>query len=269
MTSSSPSRGVKFDELVRVLSKIEHLEMTPTSTHSFLAPVPHLCWRLKSTGFQPFARIPYLLSQFEGENDWYLVDDFPQVCVFPQPKGQFDKPSDEPLDFLISVQADIPQLAAFLEEQLGSHDRSSFGFTVLEADPEAAADDYFDPESAIHFILARDPVLLKEQWAPTSEWDRALHYGLTAGEIGALKRDVDRLQTDTAPSKDAFHILAQLTNPHSTVAIGNEDLPMLDEECILLSHRSASPETLAGLKKLRAASISAQKHELGILVKGS
>lgn len=58
-----------------------------------------------------------------------------------------------------------------------------------------------------------------------------------------------------------------MADPYAAVSISNEDLPKLDDECTRL-RRDASPDTLAGIKKIRSALASAQKHRLCILLRG-
>lgn len=265
MTSLPPSgSGINFSELAGVLSKIDHLETMPANPHSFLADFPHFCWRLGSNGYTPFSKISYLLTQFQGETDWFLIGDLPRVCMFAQPKEGLEAPTTD-LEFLKKVQADVARLAAFLDDQLGTHAQPSLGFSLKEPDTDSEGDDYFDPDSVRSFLLAYDPARLKEEGIPTSEWDRALHYGLTLNEIGAINRDIDRVKHEQ--SKDTFSMLPTLSNPYATVSIPNEDLPKLHDECTRLS-RDASPDTLAGIRKVRSALLSAQKHLLGILVRG-
>src|SRR5262249_4886518 len=156
-------------------------------------------------------------------------DDFPRVCVFAQPKIAVREASEQPPYFVAQVQADIPRLAAFLEERLGVLDQKSRGFTLLDPQSQATGvDDYVDLDSAIRFILARDPVRLTEEWAPTSEWDRALHYGLTTTEQGALSADISRLEKVMTEPKTGFDILERVAHPYATSVVSDGEIALLE-----------------------------------------
>lgn len=264
----SDRKTVNFDDLIRVLSKIEQLALVPQDP--FFADTPHVCWLLRSSGFQPFKEIPYLLAQFEGKAEWYLIDDFPRICLFAQAKDNVELTGPAIGDFLTHVQADIPSLAEFLEKQLGLRAQPSKGIEERQLTFETGdVDDYLEPGAVTRFFLARDPLVLKERWVPTSEWDRALHYGLTMREIGAVRKDIDRLRSETSEHADQFNVLAAVIAPYSTAVLGVEEVSLLETECAALDKLTSTPETLTALKKLRRIVHAAQQHQLGMLIKSS
>jgi hypothetical protein len=216
---------------------------------------------LDSLKFRPLTQ---LLFRFKGNADWAIISDLPRACIITRLRVI---PPDADAESLVAIaedaaKRDIPKLSVYLNAAIGEAVRAN-GITVQPEPLELPLmHDAMDSPGVVY--LVRDPTLfLESRLAPTSEYDRALHFWIGDQEEAKLREQL------RVSDGEMSRLLNRLVNgSYGEAVINPEEVDQLLSECDYVNSASSDADIHAALIKIRSIANSAKNYRLGICLLG-
>jgi hypothetical protein len=253
------SQTIKSKELREVLSKVGHLELSaPIGLE--LKQAPHLCWRFSGVEDAVVAKLSQTILDFKGHFRWFLISDFPKVCLVPQLSD-----GTNGVDYISSVsasiEADADALANWIDKTL-EIGVSSKG--VSDYAQEVGVDEDFFSPRVNNFFLVEQPESFAPGWVAHHQRDRMLHFGPTEEELTALISELDAHRLSTA-ARDS-RLVNRIGQPESAARYTPTEVHLLASAVqILKPELKATAAQRAAEKLLKICQMAIAEH-LGIFV---
>ena len=258
--------------ILQMLSKVHPVVAVQIPALDPYRDFPHVCWMSGVKGDRfAFAPVFHALAKAGTKVRWLATYEVPYFCILAQPempgevswlrsRASFSSAEIQGLHELAI--REIPALVSFIEERLNLGGKPSLG---LDPKPKSltleGVTDYLEPRAKNVYLVADPTAFSPYRGIITSEYDRALHYGLTDEEIGALELAAksDRL-SDYTVLPNFFY------EPYDDQRVMPNEIAKLEDECRTLEQRTNDPVTIRAVEKVLSIAQSAHRYNLGIFL---